>query len=76
MGLVDQVSIEQRRPLLGRDPQAGLHGDVDDLGVVFSPQGLVRAELFLQLHQGRVLVALCHLMEKKENLGSWGLVEI
>lgn len=70
MGLVDQVSIQQRRPLLRRDSQAGLHGDVDDLGVVFPPEGLVRPKLFFQLHQGRVLVALRHLMEKKENPGS------
>lgn len=59
--LVDQVSVQQRGPLLGWNSQAGLHGDVDDLSVMFSPQSLVSPELFLQLHQRGVLVTLGHL---------------
>lgn len=79
MWLVDQVSVQQRRPLLRWNPQAGLHGNVDDLSVVFSPQSLVRPKLFLQLHQRGVLITLGHLVgrtddgvrENKKETGEW-----
>ena len=61
VGLVDQVAVQQGGPLLRGDPQAGLHGDVDDLRVVLTPQRLVRPELLLQLHQRRVFISLSHL---------------
>ena len=61
MGLVGLVSVEQRGPLVGGDAQAPLHGDLHDLGVMLASQGLVRTKLLLQLHEGRVLIALGHL---------------
>lgn len=65
MGFMDQVSIQQRGPLLRWDPQTCLHGDVDDLSVVFPPESLVGAELFLQLHQGGVFITFGHLRERE-----------
>lgn len=59
--LVDQVPVQQRRPLLGRDAEAGFHGDVHNLGVVFSPESFVRAEFLLQLHQWGVFISLGYL---------------
>ena len=58
---MSRVSVKQTAPLVWSDPQASFGGDLDDLGVVFSSQCVVRSELFLQLHQRAVSVALCHL---------------
>lgn len=63
VGLVGLVSVEQGGPLVRGDAQPPFHGDLHDLGVVLAPQGLVRTELLLQLHEGRVLVTLGHLQE-------------
>ena len=59
--LVLRVPVQQAAPLVGRDPQPRLRGDLHDLGVVLPPQTLVRPELFLQLHQAAVPVTLGHL---------------
>ena len=56
--LVRRVAVEQRRPLVGRDAQAGLGGDLHDLRVVLATQRLVRPKLLLQLHQRRVALSL------------------
>lgn len=61
VALVRDVAVEEGGPLVGRDPQAGLGGDLHDLRVVLATKGVVRAKLFLQLHQGRVAVSLGHL---------------
>ena len=61
VGLVGLVSVEQRGPLVGGDAQTPFHGDLHNLGVMLASQGLVRTKLLLQLHEGRVLVALGHL---------------
>lgn len=66
VGLVRLVPVEQRGPLVRGDAEAALHGDLDNLGVVFAPQRLVRPELLLQLHQRRVLVPLGHLDNRRE----------
>jgi len=57
---VGRVAVEQRRPLIGSDPQSGFGGDLDDLCVVLPPEGLVRPELFLELHQRRVSFPFRH----------------
>ena len=69
VGLVGLVPIEQGGPLVGSDAEATLHGDLDNLGVMFAPQCLVCPELLLQLHQGRVLVSLGHLCSRGEREG-------
>ena len=61
MRLVSRVSVKKTAPLVWSDPQASFGGDLHDLGVVFSSQCVVSSELFLQLHQRAVSVALCHL---------------
>lgn len=69
MWLVDQISVQQRRPLLWWNSQTRLHSDVDDLSVVFSPQSLVRPKFFLKLHQRGVLITLGHLMKRTDGEG-------
>ena len=66
MGLVDKISIKERGPLLRRDAEPRLHGDVDDLGVVLAAERLIGAELLLQLHERRVLIPLGHLRQEAE----------
>lgn len=47
VGLVGLIPIEKRGPLVRGNTQASLHGNLDDLGVMFSPQSLIGPELFL-----------------------------
>ena len=59
--LVLGVPVQQAAPLVRRDPQPRLRGDLHYLGVVLTSQTLVRTELLLQLHQTAVPVPLGHL---------------
>lgn len=48
------VSVEESGPLLGADPQACLHGNTDDLGIVLPSQRFVRTKL-----EGESFVKAC-----------------
>ncbi len=51
VGLVRGVAVQEAGPLVGGNPEPGLRGDLDNLGIVLPPQRLVRSELLLELHQ-------------------------